>query len=178
MNWKVLAGTLPFVIGLIVLLASGFGKDPFALPMAMVGKPAPRFILQTLDGKREVDLAALKGKTVVVNFWATWCVPCWQEHAALQDAAKRHDPAEVVFLGVVYEDSRDEAQEYLQKKGSAYENLFDPGTRAAISYGVGGVPESYFVSPGGMIVEKFNGPLDAQSIDSLVARSQRDGGAR
>jgi cytochrome c biogenesis protein CcmG/thiol:disulfide interchange protein DsbE len=121
-----------------------------------------------------VALDSLRGKPVVINFWATWCVPCFQEHPALTEAARSFP--DVQFLGIVYEDDEALTQQFLRERGSAYPTLMDKEGRAAIAFGVFGVPETFFIDAGGRIVEKFVGPLDRGTILELIARAK--GGAR
>lgn len=158
MNWKVLiAGMIP-IAALVGVLASGFGKDPKALPSMLDGKPAPGFELVSLDGET-IRLSDLAGSPVVLNYWATWCRPCAMEHPVLIQAARAYEPRGVEFLGVLYGDTEDKARDYLRRRGSAYPTLLDPEQRTAIDYGVGGVPETFFISRDGTIVRKYSGPL-------------------
>jgi cytochrome c biogenesis protein CcmG/thiol:disulfide interchange protein DsbE len=158
MNWKVLVAGLVPVAALVAVLASGFGKDPKALPSMLEGKAAPPFALETLDGK-PVSLESLKGTPVVVNFWATWCRPCAMEHPVLLKAAQVYEPRGVRFLGILYGDEADKARAYLAREGQAYPTLLDPGQRTGIDYGVGGVPETFFIGRDGTIVRKYTGPI-------------------
>jgi len=163
MNWKVLLGALLVIVPLVWLLATGFGHDPRALPSTLEGKPAAPFTLQDLDG-RTVSLAALKGRPVVLNFWSTWCVPCVAEHPLLQAAARREGPEGVVFLGVLYGDEPARARAYLERAGSAYPTVVDTSGAVIVDYGVGGVPETFFVDRRGTIAAKVTGPLDAETL--------------
>ncbi len=158
MNWKILAGGAVVILPAVWLLAEGFGHDPRALPSVLEGKPAPGFALSTMEGE-PVALASLEGSPVVLNFWATWCVPCLQEHDTLLQGARRYEPRGVVFLGVLYGDEAENAEKYLKKHGRAYPTLLDPNQRTAIDYGVGGVPETFFIDRKGQIVRKVSGPL-------------------
>lgn len=167
MNWKVLiAGMVP-IIALVMVLANGFGKDPKALPSMLEGKAAPAFELYDLDGKT-VQLSEFEGKPVVINFWATWCGPCAQEHPLLLQAARTYEPRGVKFLGLVYGDEEEKVRAYLKRHGSAYPNLQDPGQRTAIDYGVGGVPETFFLNRDHTIVRKHNGPLNFNVISEVL----------
>ena len=117
-----------------------------------------------------ISLESLRGKPVVMNFWATWCVPCYQEHPALVGAARALGK-DVQFLGVVYEDDEARVGAFLEKRGSAYPSLLDDGGRTAIAYGVAGVPETFFIDAAGRVVEKYVGPLDPETIARLVAKA-------
>lgn len=164
MNWKILGAGALVVIPAVWFLGKGFGVDPRALPSVLEGKPAPGFSLTTLEGEA-TSLDALRGSPVVLNFWATWCVPCLQEHPLLLEGARRYQDRGVVFLGVLYGDEADKANAYLKKHGKAYPTLLDPAQRTAIDYGVGGVPETFFIDRQGQIVRKVSGPV---SPDVLV----------
>ena len=125
MNWKVLLSGL-FGIGLLIsVLAVPIlkGTDPHALPSVMEGRKAPAFALKSLDGQAWSS-DTLLGKPVVLNFWATWCGPCAQEHPVLLSAARKYP--DVVFLGVLYGDEPVKAQRYLAKAGAVYPTLVDP----------------------------------------------------
>ena len=171
MNWR-----NAFLVGLLAaplfgLLAFGFGRDPHRVPFALAGKPAPNFALHTLDGKT-ISLSELRGKPVLLNFWSTWCEPCKLEHELLQHAASFYGDA-VQFVGVVYQDSDENARQYLAQHVSVYPQLMDPDTKAAIDFGVAGVPESYLVSASGVVLEKqpgvVTGELLRDWLDPLVA---------
>lgn len=156
LNWKVLIAGLVVIVPLVAILASGFGNDPRALPSVLEGREAPAFTLTDLEG-RTWSLEALEGRPVVLNFWATWCAPCKVEHPLLLDSARRHP--EVQFLGIVYGDEEAPVRRYLASAGSAYPILLDENNRTAIDFGVGGVPETFFVDRRGVIVHKHSGAL-------------------
>jgi cytochrome c biogenesis protein CcmG/thiol:disulfide interchange protein DsbE len=107
---------------------------------------------------------------VVLNFWATWCVPCYQEHPVLAAGASRYP--DVAFVGVVYEDEEARVERYLREQGGSYPSLMDDGGKTAIAYGVYGVPETFFIAPDGTIVEKHTGPLTEGRLRTLVARAR------
>jgi len=161
MNWKVLIGGAAVVVPLVTLLALGFGRDPKLRSEAVVGKTAPGFELEQVQGGR-FDLEAYRGSPVVVNFWSTWCQPCKIEHPVLLQAAQSYGPAGVRFVAVVYQDEPEKVQRYITQNGSAWPTLLDPGGRTAISYGVAGVPETFFVDKEGTIVHKVAGPVSQQ----------------
>ncbi len=167
MNWKILGVGALVVVPMVWLLAEGFGHDPRALPNVLEGKEAPGFALQTLEGD-PVSLESVRGSPVVLNFWATWCVPCLQEHPVLLEAARRYQGRGVVFLGVLYGDEAADANAYLKKHGKAFPTLLDPAQRTAIDYGVGGVPETFFIDRSGQIVRKVSGPVSPDVMVSTL----------
>jgi cytochrome c biogenesis protein CcmG/thiol:disulfide interchange protein DsbE len=165
MNWPVLGFGLTMIAALVWILASGFGKDPHALPSVLEGKSAPAFTLLDLEGQ-EVSLTDYAGKPMVVNFWASWCSPCAMEHPALLRGAQAYP--DVVFLGVLYGDTIEKANVFLKNRGSAYPSLQDPEQRTAIDYGVAGVPETFFLSRDHVVVSKVSGPLNQPALVSAV----------
>ncbi len=167
MNKTVLAIGLGITVPLIVILALGFGKDPNRIDSPLVGREAPPFELTPVGGGSPIALASLKGKPVVLNFWATWCVPCQTEHGMLQQAAKSMGN-HIQFVGVVYDDEDARIQDFLRRHGSGYPALVDKGGKAAIAYGVYGVPETFFIDPRGKIVAKYEGPLSAEILTGYV----------
>ncbi len=171
MNWKVLLIGLALVGGLTAMLATGFGKDPKALPSVLEGREAPGYELQTLDGEI-IRMEDLRGSPVVINFWATWCRPCMQEHPILLEAAERYQPRGVIFCGVAYADDEDKVRAYLERHGSAYPNALDATDRTAIDYGVGGVPETFFIDREGKIVRKISGPVDQVTMQGTLEELQ------
>jgi cytochrome c biogenesis protein CcmG/thiol:disulfide interchange protein DsbE len=175
LNRKALVAGLLVVLPLLAILVANLGRDPHSVRSPLIGRAAPAFALPPVDGGPPVTLESLQGRPVVINFWATWCVPCYQEHPALNGAARAMQ-GDVQFLGVVYEDETSRVQAFLQERGNAYPSLLDEGGRTAIAYGVYGVPETYFLDAAGRIVEKYVGPLDPATIARLV--SQAKAGAR
>jgi cytochrome c biogenesis protein CcmG, thiol:disulfide interchange protein DsbE len=168
MNRNVLGAGLAVSLPLLVVLFANLGRDPHAVESPLIGHPAPAFSLTPVDPGPPVSLASLKGRPVVLNFWATWCIPCVEEHEALATAARRlGDQAQ--FLGVVYEDEGPQVLQFLQQRGKAYPSLLDDDGKAAIAYGVYGVPETYFIDAQGTIVAKFVGPLDPPTLDANLA---------
>ncbi|HET7293626.1 MAG TPA: redoxin domain-containing protein [Vicinamibacteria bacterium] len=171
MNRKVLGFGVALVVPLLAILVVNLGRDPQRIDSPLIGRPAPPFSLAPVGGGEPLTLDKLRGRPAVLNFWATWCAPCYEEHPVLQASARTLGP-DVQFVGIVYEDQEENVRSYLRSQGSAYPNFMDAGGRAAIAYGVSGVPETYFISPDGAIVDKFSGPLDARSLADRVARTR------
>lgn len=163
LNRKVLLAGLVIVVPFIVLLVMNLGRDPHKVESPLIGKPAPPFALREVGTNQIIDVGALKGKPVVLNFWATWCVPCFSEHPVLVSSAKSLG-ANVQFIGVVYDDTEPKILQFLNQYGRAYPTLFDDSGKTAIAYGVYGVPETFFIDPEGNIAAKFEGPLSPQTL--------------
>lgn len=169
-NTTVLGLGLLLVIPLLVLFAKSFGNDPHAIPSVLESKPAPTFRLTDLDGKTW-SLDELKGRPVVINFWSTWCGPCKSEHGLLQASAQQNP--DVTFLGIIYNDEPDACRRYLATAGTSYAHLVDDAGRTALDYGVGGVPETFFLGADGTVVRKHTGPLTPASMRALLAEVRR-----
>jgi cytochrome c biogenesis protein CcmG/thiol:disulfide interchange protein DsbE len=153
---------------LLLVLGLSFQNDPHQIDSPLVGRPAPDFLLSPIDGGAPVRLSEQRGTPAVVNFWATWCVPCKAEHRTLVAVARRME-GKARFFGVVYQDEPAKIRKWLEGAGSAYPQLLDVGSKAAIAYGVYGVPETYVIDGDGVITYKFTGPVDAASLLSKLA---------
>ena len=167
---SVVAGIL--LIGVMAVVAVGFSRDPSRIESPLVGRSAPEFRLVSLDGAT-IDLAGLRGHPVVLNFWASWCIPCRDEAPLLRAAQRRYAPQNVTFIGVVYQDGAASAQAFVDRYGIAYPSLLDPDGRTALDYGVYGIPETYFIADDGTIRAKQIGPLDAASLERQIGEMLR-----
>jgi len=156
---------------LLFVLARGFGTDPHQVPFMLRGKPAPAFTLRRLDSGAPVTLAELKGKPVVLNFWASWCAPCKVEHPVLAWGARRF-ASEAQFFGVVFEDTEENARAFATPIDPAFPQLIDERSRMAVDYGVSGVPETYFIDASGILRDKFVGPIDARTLGERISALQ------
>lgn len=159
-GWRILILVVP--AALVLLFAFGLTRDPSVLPSATKGTPAPAFELPALEGDGVVRLADHRGKVVMVNFWASWCVSCRVEHdvlIALGEAMAGRD--DVVALGINYRDEPENALAYLAQHGAyPYPSGVDPKGRLGIDFGVYGLPETYFLDRNGLIRERHIGPID------------------
>ena len=171
MNRGVLVIGAILVVPLLAILVINIGRDPRRIATPMVGRAAPPFTLKEAGTGKTVSLQDLRGKPVVVNFWASWCPPCLEEHPALLQAARTLG-ADVHFVGVAYEDSEESILGYLRRQGAAYPTLLDPGSRTAIAYGVFGVPETFFLDAGGVVAAKFVGPLTAEALAAHIQKAR------
>ena len=167
MNKKVLAAGFVVVAPLVLVLANGFRFDPRSIDSPLVRKPAPSFTLAPLGGGVPVSVAGLRGKPVVINFWATWCVPCQQEHGELLRASRTWE-GRAAFLGVVYQDEPAKIDAWLDRMGRGYPQLVDTGSSVAMAFGVYGVPETYVVDGAGTIAHKYTGPVTSDIVGACL----------
>ena len=169
---------LPVAIAVVVVALLGllyYGLTSQRLESGVTPKPnsvAPDFSLQTYDGKT-VHLADLRGKTIVVNFWASWCGPCRDEQPVLNDLAKKYTDQGVVFVGVNIQDKQADAQAYLKDLGVGYPVVVDPNGAVYINYGVVAVPETYVITPSGTIKRKFAGPIVGPELAAVLEDGTR-----
>ena len=171
MNRTVLATGSLIGLALIGILFVGLGKDPQAIESPLIGRPAPLFALREVGTGRPISIEEFRGRPVVINFWATWCGPCYEEHPVLVATARSR--SDVQFAGVVFQDSEERILAFLKERGSAYPTLVDDAGKTAIAYGVGGVPETFFLDAAGTIVAKHSGPLDATTLQANIAKVTR-----
>ena len=157
MNRKVLLIGAGISLPLLLVLGFAFRHDPNVVESPLVGKPAPNFRLADLDGN-VVDLADLRGQPVIVNFWATYCAPCWVEHPLFMEGSRRWR-GEIQFLGVIFQDDPDTIAQFNAEYGAWGPSLIDEGGRVAIAYGVYGPPETFFIDRDGTIVDKAIGAV-------------------
>ncbi len=129
---------------------------------------APDFTFTTFEGET-ISLADLQGKGVVVNFWASWCDPCREEATLLEQAWRREQGNGIIFIGLDYLDQEPAAKAYLEEFDVTYPNGPDLQSRAARRYGIKGVPETYFITPEGQIVQTVIGPVtNPTQLDSFL----------
>lgn len=146
------------VAGVIALLTVSVARPSTPVDTPIVGRPAPSFDLETLDGQR-VSLAALRGAPVVLNFWASWCIPCRDEAPLLTAADATYGPNGLRILGVVYQDSAQNARDFMARYGQSYPGLLDADGRTSIDYGVFGIPETFFIDSAGVVRSRQVGAL-------------------
>lgn len=163
---------------LIVAAATRFGNDPRIVASPLIGTAMPSLELEYLEGEESLRLADLKGDIVVVNFWASWCGPCRSEHGYLTAANRAYRDQGVRFVGIVHQDRPSAARAFLDELGWGDEDylyVIDPNSRAAVEFGVVGVPETFFVDRDGLIAAKIAGVVTdaslAGTLDRLISAS-------
>lgn len=169
MNWARAAMGAGIALCVIALLGFGLTRDPTAFTSPLPGMAAPTFTLHDMETGESVTLADLAGDVVVLNFWASWCVPCRYEHADLVALAGLYQPRGVRFYGLLYQDSPRNARAFIAELGGVnYPTLLDDGTRTGIAYGVTGVPETFVIDRAGTIVFKYNGPINVRQLEAVL----------
>ncbi len=164
---RLLQGAAAIVLGaLVVLLAVGvrgtLGSGSFAADIRAGARPeAPALDLPVLGGDERLRLAALRGRPVVVNFWASWCPPCQDEAPLLQQIAEEEGADGVTFVGVSYNDGTEDAATFARRYGLTYRLVRDVDDRVSRAWGVGGPPETFVLDAQGRGVAHFLGPIDA-----------------
>lgn len=157
------------VLALVVVMGIRLARGPATLGEVKL-KPysAPDFSMELFDGSR-YSLAQQRGSVVVINFWASWCVPCQTEAPILEDAFQRYQGQGVRFIGVDIKDTPDDARTFLRRYVSNYPNGFDEQKQIYINYGVYGLPETFVVDRNGMVVHHVIGPVTETQLNSWLA---------
>lgn len=157
-------------IVLAVVLASRFGGDPGLVDSPLIGEPAPEFNLPTLDGQDQLSLDDLDGDIVVVNFFASWCLECRNEHPDLVATSNAFADRGVSFVQIGYQEDPADSLQYLEEAGTSPSTTYlsDPGSRTAIAYGVFGIPETFFIDSDGTVVGKIVGEADALTLGATI----------
>ena len=157
-------------VGAWALVAGArLGQDPTLVQSPLLGKPAPSFELPLLDGGT-ITSEELVGEPYIVNFWASWCVPCRDEAPILQAFHERWADDGVQLLGVVYQDTESKAAEFRDEFGLTFPQALDPGGRTAIDHGVFGIPETYVVDQRGIVMAKLIGAVGPTTLDDVLAQ--------
>lgn len=166
-RWVVVGVAVVVLLPLVVILGSRLGEDAtLGQRSVLVGKPAPEFELASIDGGT-ISNEDLVGRPYVVNFWASWCVPCRQEHPHLEALYARYQPQGVELLGVMFNDTPDGARAYRDELGGDWPLLEDPGERTAVEFGVTGPPETFVVDDAGIIRLKIRGAVTAGHLQEI-----------
>ena len=160
------------LVGFMVVLIGSEPSTTRAADSPLVGKPAPEVATTTIDGD-PFDLGDLRGRWVLVNFFATWCVPCRVEHPELISWQQRHEAiGDATVVGVVFDDSIDAVRRFREDEGGDWPMLTDPDGIISVDFGVAGVPESYLISPEGVVVSKIVGGILDGELESLLQQAK------
>jgi len=169
--WDAVAVAVPLAL-LVSVLATRPPAATRAAQSPLLGKPAPDITGTTIDGD-EIRLADYRARWVLVNFFATWCVPCRKEHPALVGFHQRHQASgDLEVIGVIYDDPAEAVREFRTDEGGEWPLLTDPDGRIALSLGVAGIPESFLISPDGFVVSKILGGVRIEELEQLLTRAK------
>jgi cytochrome c biogenesis protein CcmG/thiol:disulfide interchange protein DsbE len=168
------------VIGILALVGWGLVNANQTRPEA--GQTAPGFKVEYFNGYEWEDkpvstLDDMKGKVVVLNFWASWCVECRVEADLLEQASRQYANDDVVFLGVAYADVEPNSLAYMEEFGITYPNAPDLGTAISSDYEITGVPETFFIGKDGVIRDVVIGPVNGPSMMNTINTLLAEGGA-
>lgn len=155
---------------LAVVFASRLGMDPSISSSPLVGKPAPTTDIEQMDISGTVNISDFEGDVRIVNFWASWCLGCRTEHAALLQGASAYETFGVTFVAVNYQDSPGNAEAFLDELGRSSVTVYtvDNDSRTAFGYGVLGLPETFFIDRDGIVVGKVSGPLTYALLSATI----------
>jgi cytochrome c biogenesis protein CcmG/thiol:disulfide interchange protein DsbE len=170
-RWLIPLAAIP----VLAVLAYGFRTDPRAIPSPLVGRPAVPFTLTGFDGA-PVRLDALRGRVVLVNFWASWCYPaCYEEAPVLEAGWQRYRDRGLVVVGVDIQDKEPAARRFVAQFGLTFVNAPDPQGRVSIDWGVYGVPETFLIDRRGVIRDKKVGAITEgyfqERVEPLLAET-------
>jgi len=165
--WRRLALMLGPVLAVLGLLAYGFRTDPREIPTPLLGRAAAPFSLPLFDGG-QLSLADQRGKVVIVDFWASWCVPCREEAPLLEATWRAYRDRGVVLVGVNFQDREEAARSFIREFGLTFPNGHDVGSRIAVDYGVYGIPELFFVTREGRIASKHIGLIGRSALEARI----------
>jgi cytochrome c biogenesis protein CcmG, thiol:disulfide interchange protein DsbE len=168
LRWAIPAAVVP----VLMLLAYGFKTNPREIPSPLLDRPAAAFTVKTFAGS-PLSLESLRGKVVMLNFWASWCRPaCYEEAPTLERTWREYKDKGVVVVGIDIQDRDEAARTFLAEFGHSFPNAPDPAGRIAVDYGVYGVPETFFIDRKGRVRFKQVGALTdelaRQRLDTLL----------
>lgn len=165
-GWLVVGAVLP----LLLLAAWGLLLVSRGAPSgARIGSEAPAFALADLNGN-PIRLADLRGRPLIVNFWASWCGPCVEEFPLLGRAVAEHRTADLAVVGIVFRDNSENARAFMARMGAGWPAAMDPGERVADAYGIFGPPETFFIDRDGVVAARQIGQLSAADLDRHLAK--------
>jgi cytochrome c biogenesis protein CcmG/thiol:disulfide interchange protein DsbE len=157
------AAVVAAVVGALALLGWGVVRPDENRASFLAGRPARDFTFTTFEG-RTVTLSELRGRPVVLNFYASWCLACRDEAGVLESGWRTYGPRGAVFIGLAVRDDREAAVAFARRYGKTYLLGPDAHGRVGLDYGLFGVPETVFISPDGVIADKVVGPVTPEIL--------------
>lgn len=171
LRWVAL-GLAVVALAFLGVLATRKSAAQSASASPLLGKPAPEVIGQGIDGST-VRLSQFRGKYVVLNFFASWCVPCQREHDDLLRFQEAHaSTGDATILAVTFNDELEDAQRFFQQRGGDWPVVADDRGKVSLDFGVRGPPESFLISPEGIVLSRIIGEVNYDGLEALVARAE------
>lgn len=170
-RWAAVGLAVAVIVAAGIAVGRGLARSPVQASSPLIGRPAPIIGLVGLDGE-DVASSDWAGRIYVVNFWASWCLPCRKEAPHLQAFWERHRDEGVMLIGIAFEDEQAKAQEFRDELGLTYPQAMDPTGRAADDFGVVGLPETYVVDQHGVVKAKLVGAVGPTTLDEVLAKVQ------
>jgi cytochrome c biogenesis protein CcmG/thiol:disulfide interchange protein DsbE len=171
LRWVAL-GLAVVAIAFLGVLATRKSAEQSAADSPLLGRPAPEVIGPGIDGTT-VRLSQLRGRYVVLNFFASWCVPCAREHddlARFQDAHR--DAGDATVLSVTFDDELEDARRFFERRGGDWPVVADDRGKVSLDFGVRGPPESFLISPDGIVLTRIIGEVRYEGLESLVRQAE------
>lgn len=162
-------------VGIFLILWKGLSLNPTAIKSSQIGKMAADFQVESLEGSawlpktqdEKIFLRDLRGRLVVLNFWASWCVSCREEARELETFWQRVREQGVIVMGVAIQDTPEAARDFAKTHGKSYPIAIDSTGKTSLDYGVSGVPETFIIDKDGLIRHKETGPVTAERLQNL-----------
>ena len=171
LRWIAL-GLAVVAVAFLAVLATRKSAEQSASDSPLLGKPAPEVIGHALDGST-VRLSQLRGRYVVLNFFASWCVPCAREHDDLIRFQDAHDDAgDATVLSVTYDDELEDAKAFFEERGGDWPVVADDRGKVSLDFGVRGPPESFLISPDGIVLTRIIGEVTYDGLEALVRQAE------
>jgi len=165
------------LLGLVIVLVRSVGDDDTRVSSPLLDQVAPEVVSPTLDGG-EYDLDDRRGQWVVVNFFASWCVPCRNEHPELMAFAEAHEPiGDASVVSVLINDEPADAATFFAEHGGDWPVLTDPEGQTVVDFGVTAPPESYLIAPSGVVAAAWIGQVTQEQLDGVIAELSGSAGA-
>ena len=162
-------------IALALLFASQLHVSPQFTGGNLLGKPVPNIDLPTLSGPGRIRSSDFEGKVTLVNFWNTWCIPCIQEHPSLTAFYARHEhDIDFQMIGIVRDDTASAARAYVAAHHDSWQFAMDPNGQAALSFGTTGQPETYMISPNGIVAGLQRSAVTVSGLEKMLAVARGD----
>jgi cytochrome c biogenesis protein CcmG/thiol:disulfide interchange protein DsbE len=159
------------VVGLVAVLATGTSATSRVTESPLIGRQVPAVAATTIDGE-PFDLASLRGRWVIINFFATWCTPCREEHPDLVAFDERHQRiGDARVVGIIFDDDVDAIRQFREEEGGTWPMLDDPEGSLAVAFGVARVPESFLIAPNGTVVARLVGGVRDADLERLLAEA-------